>query len=193
MIIRASTNCELAKIKHERIHLIFDSRREDCIKSKLEFLNDIDLFKGWEAMHLNRVASVLKTVMYIYISSSIFTFTSSSYYYYRFAPAAYIATQGELPEDMFFVISGHILIQREVVIHQKHTAPTSAHSWETKYYKSSRIVNVGDILPGQYFGESALLMNEPRFAHCISAGITQVLALNRSDFLLLAHGKTFDV
>lgn len=67
IIIRASTNCELAKIKHERIHLIFDSRREDCIKSKLEFLNDIDLFKGWEAMHLNRVASVLKTVMYLNI------------------------------------------------------------------------------------------------------------------------------
>lgn len=47
------------------MYSIFDPKREDCTKYKLDYLESIDLFEGWELMHLLRVVSVLKTIMYI--------------------------------------------------------------------------------------------------------------------------------
>lgn len=112
---------------------------------------------------------------------------------FSYEPDCLIANQGDSPEEMYFVLLGKIIIEHNVIIHKEYSFPVGYHEWEKKKYKMHRTVKIGEIKKGCYFGESALLMNEPRFANCISSGITMLLSLSRNDFLLLAHGKTFDV
>eukprot|EP01029_Cantina_marsupialis_P017092 TRINITY_DN383_c1_g1_i3.p1 TRINITY_DN383_c1_g1~~TRINITY_DN383_c1_g1_i3.p1 ORF type:complete len:811 (-),score=267.69 TRINITY_DN383_c1_g1_i3:286-2718(-) len=105
-----------------------------------------------------------------------------------YAKDEYICKQGEAGDTFFIIKEGQVKVTRKDPP-SADTKPSSPRDEEKE---------IGTLIPGDYFGEGALLTNDPRRANIIAVGEVTCIALSRDAFtkvlgpLQQVLGKNFD-
>jgi CRP-like cAMP-binding protein len=100
-----------------------------------------------------------------------------------------VIKQGEIPQDMFFILDGELDVLKETTTVRSNKHPTSAHSWEESRVIERTQYNIATLKKGQFFGETAIISDSTRMATVVAKTYTHLLALNKRNFLDLMVGR----
>jgi len=92
----------------------------------------------------------------------------------RFADGSHVFKQGEIGDRLYIINQGEVSVQ----------LTTNSHAGETVRQE------IDHLYIGQYFGERALLKEEPRMASILACGALECYSLSKDDFDALAIRKT---
>jgi CRP-like cAMP-binding protein len=82
---------------------------------------------------------------------------------FKYQDGEYVVQQGKPGKNFYIIKSGQVRCTR-------------------REDGATDVIDIGDLFPGDYFGEGALLTDKPRRANVIAVGDTECLALDRDDF-----------
>lgn len=168
-IVAKSALNELLKLKKDDYRKIVSVAQQQDFRWKIDFLTKVDLFKGWTNTSLYRVCGIMHDRLH--------------------EAGEVVIKQGEVPQDMFFVLDGELDVIKEEIKVKKNKHPTSTNSWkETRIMARTNYV-VTTLHKGQFFGETAIISDSTRTATIVAKTYTHLLALNKRNFLELMVGR----
>lgn len=104
-------------------------------------------------------------------SISMLGYTSDHVEMEWFAPGFHIVEQGESADSLYLILSGQADVMQEEA--------------------NGRLSKVGELLPGQFFGETGLAHNQPRNAHVIAAdGLSCLIFSPQKEADFAGRGET---
>eukprot|EP00002_Diphylleia_rotans_P017197 TRINITY_DN3338_c0_g1_i5.p1 TRINITY_DN3338_c0_g1~~TRINITY_DN3338_c0_g1_i5.p1 ORF type:complete len:341 (+),score=63.95 TRINITY_DN3338_c0_g1_i5:180-1202(+) len=165
--------------------------QEKEVEERVAFLHSISIFQSWSRSSLTSLNSVLvhQTVL----------------------PSRVIVRENDDPEGMFFILSGECAVMKQlrltettkhveesvdsagqsskVVASSKANASTSQVLSKGNKVEDKKLLHVGILVAGDYFGEVALLKSTKRTATVMSTSIVELLFLPKNEFSRrITHG-----
>ena len=167
-VISNADPCKLLVLHKSDYDTILRNYQESIRAEAFQVLKSVPLFSKWSRSRLERICAMLERKEY--------------------KPSTVIFRQGDLPDNIYFIIDGSVEVIKEITIRTKNRWPVAG--LERHEEKVRRFVNrfkILDLGPGKYFGEIAIVNNSTRAATIQTTSQSTILALDKFDFLDLLH------
>jgi len=108
-----------------------------------------------------------------------------------FNKGEYVFRQGDTPNQLCVILDGKIEIIREIIYSRSNRWPVGAHKWKQVNKKKRKHVLLKSLDIADFFGEVAILRDQPRTSSAIATtNKTVIICIDRLEFLhLLSYGQ----
>ncbi|KAJ1441730.1 cyclic nucleotide-binding-like protein [Ochromonadaceae sp. CCMP2298] len=103
----------------------------------------------------------------------------------------HIFRQGDPPSDLYLVVEGQVDIVKELVLLCKNRWPVGVNQWEERTKRINKPILLKSLKTAEFFGELAIIQNQPRSSSAIAANRCVLLKVDRLEFLhLISYGNS---
>mmetsp|Transcript_26500 Transcript_26500/g.39362 ORF Transcript_26500/g.39362 Transcript_26500/m.39362 type:complete len:777 (-) Transcript_26500:222-2552(-) len=176
--LRSATVQAVTKVEVLRLHKIdYDHFVKDIQlaerRENLQVLKSCRLFDHWSRAKIQKMVT---------------TCLRKSY-----DAGEYVFHQGDVPDNIYFIVDGTISIIKEIHIVVRNRWPVGNHEWAGVAKKKIKPYIVNELGRGSYFGELSIVKNKNRTASARAKTRCTVLSLDKLEFVhLLRSGKTME-
>lgn len=90
-------------------------------------------------------------------------------------------TEGDAVGAVYFIKSGIVRMEKNIINRRKHRRPSSKNSWITQIYKSYTRIGVSKENPSDFFGNELFLQMPARIHTAIAQTDVHLIAINKMD------------
>eukprot|EP00033_Pygsuia_biforma_P002267 GCRY01002512.1.p1 GENE.GCRY01002512.1~~GCRY01002512.1.p1 ORF type:complete len:415 (-),score=89.58 GCRY01002512.1:600-1844(-) len=157
--------CEMLSVDKDDYHRILKKTHEKELAAKVAFLTNMLVFKFWTPQRLQQLSGILSMRKYM--------------------PNKVIIKQGDEPEGVYFLKRGECKICVELGFTNQNSA-TGEKEVEKK------VLQIGTLGPGEYFGEVAVINGCARTCSIVTATKVEAYLMTKLDFRRYIVGKTLE-
>ena len=171
--VRAATKLEVLQLhKGDYDHFVKDiqlaERRENFL-----VLRDCKIFDNWPRSKIQKMCATCSRK--------------------TFKPGDIIFKQGDIPDNIYFVIDGTVRIDKEIMIVIRNRWPTGSSEWDGVAKKRIKMHPVCELGKGSFFGELSIIQNKRRTATAKAVTRSVLLCLDKHEFVhLLRSGRAME-
>mmetsp|Transcript_12665 Transcript_12665/g.13085 ORF Transcript_12665/g.13085 Transcript_12665/m.13085 type:complete len:764 (-) Transcript_12665:27-2318(-) len=171
--VKAVSRVELLRLhKVDYDHFVKDIQLAER-RENLQVLRSCKLFENWSR---SKVQKMVTTCLRKSVEAN-----------------EYVFHQGDVPDNIYFIVEGTITIIKEIHIVVRNRWPTDIREWDGVSKTKVKPYIAAELTRGAYFGELSIIKNKNRTASAKAKTRCTLLCLDKLEFVhLLRSGKTME-